>query len=252
MTAPQPLIAGNWKMNKLPSEAEGWATRFKERLEHIDVEADVLICAPFTHLLALHTVFTDSPVLIGAQDISAYDAGAYTGEVSAAMLKDAGATHVIVGHSERREYHGEDDALVNKKVKAALEHGLVPILCVGEREEERDAGEQEDVVLDQLRAGLADVALSSANDLVVAYEPVWAIGTGKTATAEDAQAMGAAIRSALEELYPEHASAIRLLYGGSMKPGNAAELLSKPDVNGGLIGGASLDVDDLVSIIEAA
>ena len=247
----KPLIAGNWKMNKLPTEAEGWATAFKEALTHVDVEADLLVCAPFTHLLALHTVFSDSPVMVGAQDVSAFESGAYTGEVSAAMLKDAGVTHVIVGHSERREYHGEGDALVNEKIKKCLEHDLVPILCVGEREAQREAGEAESVVLKQLQAGLEGVDLENADTLVIAYEPVWAIGTGKTATAEDAQEMSKTIRTALEGTYPMQAQGIRILYGGSMKPGNAAELLAKPDVNGGLIGGASLDTDDLIAIVKA-
>ncbi len=247
-----PLIAGNWKMNKLPSESEDWALAFKDALRHLDLKAEVLVCAPFTHLLALKTLFADSPVQVGAQDVSPFEAGAYTGEVSAAMLKAAGARYAIVGHSERREYHAEGDALLNAKVLKALEHGLRPILCVGESASQRDAGEQEDIVLDQLRAGLDGVAFQDPADLVIAYEPIWAIGTGKTATAEDAQEMSAALRRALHNLYPAHAESLRILYGGSMKPGNAAELLAKPDVNGGLVGGASLDVDDFASIVAAA
>lgn len=246
-----PLIAGNWKMNKLPSESEEWALAFEDELRHVDVEAEVLVCAPFTHLLALNMLFTDSPVKVGAQDVSPFEAGAYTGEVSAPMLKDAGASYVIVGHSERREYHNESDALVNAKVLKALEHGLRPILCVGESEARRAAGEQAEVVLGQLRAGLDGVRFDNAADLVVAYEPIWAIGTGKTATAEDAQDMSATIRQALRDLYPAKAEEVRILYGGSMKPGNAAELLAKPDINGGLVGGASLDVDDFVAIVAA-
>ena len=247
-----PLIAGNWKMNKLPSESEDWALAFKDELRHLDVQAEVLVCAPFTHLLALKTLFADSPVETGAQDVSAFDAGAYTGEVSAAMLADAGAAYAIVGHSERREYHAEDDALVNAKVLKALEHGLRPILCVGESASQRDAGRQKGVVLGQLRAGLEGVTFEDAADLVIAYEPVWAIGTGKTATAGDAQEMSAAIRQTLRELYPDQAEDMRILYGGSMKPDNAAELLAKRDVNGGLVGGASLDVADFAAIVKAA
>ena len=247
-----PLIAGNWKMNKLPTEAEKWATQFKGALTHVEVKADLLVCAPFTHLLALHAVFADSPVLVGAQDVSKHESGAYTGEVSAAMLKDAGVTHVIVGHSERREYHGEGDALVNEKIKTCLAHDLVPILCVGEKEAQREAGEAESVVLGQLEAGLEGIELETPDSLVIAYEPVWAIGTGQTATAEDAQEMSATIRTALEGAYPAEAQGIRILYGGSMKPGNAGELLAKQDVNGGLIGGASLDTDDLIAIVKAA
>ena len=247
-----PLIAGNWKMNKLPSESEDWALAFKDALHRIDLKAEVLVCAPFTHLLALKTLFADSPVQVGAQDVSPFEAGAYTGEVSAAMLADAGATYAIVGHSERREYHAEGDALVNAKVLKALEHGLRPILCVGESAAQRDAGEQEEIVLRQLRGGLDRVTFQDPADLVIAYEPIWAIGTGKTATAGDAQEMSAALRRALRDLYPAHAEDVRVLYGGSMKPGNAAELLAKRDVNGGLVGGASLDVDDFAAILKAA
>jgi triosephosphate isomerase (TIM) len=246
-----PLIAGNWKMNKLPSEAETWANNFKDELTHINVEAEILICAPFTHLAGLRTVFMDSPVAVGSQDVSQHSEGAYTGDVSAAMLKDIGVTYAIIGHSERREYHFESDALINAKVKKALETGLRPILCVGESLSQREAGQAESVVLAQLEADLEGVSFSNANDLVIAYEPIWAIGTGKTATADDAQAMSATIRQALQMLYPNHANGIRILYGGSMKPSNAKELLEKPDINGGLIGGASLKIEDLVNIIKA-
>jgi triosephosphate isomerase (TIM) len=246
-----PLIAGNWKMNKLPSEAETWATNFKDALIHVDVEAEILICAPFTHLAGLRTVFTDSPVVVGSQDVSQHSEGAYTGDVSAAMLKDISVTYAIIGHSERREYHFESDALINAKVKKTLETGLRPILCVGESLAQREAGQAEQIVLEQLGANLEGVTFSDANDLVVAYEPIWAIGTGKTATADDAQAMSATIRKALQKFYPNHANGIRILYGGSMKPSNAKELLEKPDINGGLIGGASLKIEDLVNIIKA-
>jgi triosephosphate isomerase (TIM) len=246
-----PLIAGNWKMNKLPGEAESWATNFKDALVHLNVEADILICAPFTHLASLRTVFTDSPVAVGSQDVSQHSEGAYTGEVSAEMLKDIGVTYAIIGHSERREYHQENDALVNAKVKKTLETGLRPILCVGESLSQREAEQAESVVLAQLEADLNGVTFSNANDLVVAYEPIWAIGTGKTATSDDAQAMSATIRSALKKLYPKDADGIRILYGGSMKPSNAKELLGKPDINGGLIGGASLKIEDLVEIVKA-
>mgnify|MGYP002779722342 CR=1 FL=1 len=247
-----PLIAGNWKMNKLPSEAETWATNFKDALTHLDVEAEILICAPFTHLAGLRTVFMDSPVAVGSQDVSQHSEGAYTGEVSAAMLKDIGVTYAIIGHSERRDYHFESDALINAKVKKTLETGLRPILCVGESLAQREAGQAESVVLAQLEANLEGVTFSNASDLVIAYEPIWAIGTGKTATSDDAQAMSATIRGVLKKLYPSHAEGIRILYGGSMKPSNAKELLGKPDINGGLIGGASLKIEDLVEIVKAA
>jgi triosephosphate isomerase (TIM) len=247
-----PLIAGNWKMNKLPSEAEGWATTFKDALTHFNTDAaEILICAPFTHLAELKTIFMDSPVLVGSQDVSQHSEGAYTAEVSAAMLKDVGVRYVIIGHSERREYHGESDALVNAKVKKALEATLRPILCIGESLAQREAGQAENVVLAQLKAGLDGVTFANPDDLVIAYEPIWAIGTGKTATSDDAQAISATIRKALQNLYPNHAANIRILYGGSMKPSNAKELLEKPDINGGLIGGASLKIEDLVAILKA-
>ncbi len=240
-------------MYKLPSEATAWLRRLLDRLEGTTHDhCDLLLNVPFTHLAPMAQLARGTSVLLGAQDASAHTEGAYTGEVSAAMAADAGARFVIVGHSERRAYHAEDDALVNAKVRAVRAAGLVPILCVGEREEEREAGSAERVVLAQLAADLGGVELADESELVVAYEPVWAIGTGRTATAADAQAMGAVVRSALRERYPALADGVRLLYGGSMKPANAAELLAKPDVNGGLIGGASLDVDPLLAIVEAA
>ncbi|MCA9837834.1 MAG: triose-phosphate isomerase [Trueperaceae bacterium] len=247
----RPLIAGNWKMNKVPTEAATWLGDLKEKLKQTDAgHADILLCVPATHLGAM--VAAQGFLALGGQDMSQHESGAYTGEISAAMLKDAGASYVIVGHSERREYHKEDDALLNAKVKKALEHNLIPILCVGESEAQRDAGKAKDVVIAQLKADLEGISFASADDLVIAYEPIWAIGTGKTATADDAQEMCAAIRQTLAELYPDQASRIRILYGGSMKPSNAQELLSKADINGGLIGGASLKTDDLLALVAAA
>lgn len=247
----KPLIAGNWKMNKLPSESVAWMGLLKESLKKTDAShAELLLCVPATHLTSM--VAAQGFVALGAQDLSAFESGAYTGELSGAMLKDAGASYAIMGHSERREYHSESDDLVNAKVKAALKSGLKAILCIGESEAQRDAGQAESVVVAQLKAGLAGVSFDNAEDVVVAYEPIWAIGTGKTATADDAQAMSATIRSSLEELYPTQAENMRILYGGSMKPGNAKELLAKQDINGGLIGGASLKQDDLLAILEAA
>ena len=239
-------------MHKTPSEALTWLGTFLERLEgtpHDDV--DLLLAVPATHVAGLAARARGSDVLIAGQDLSLHDEGAYTGEVSGAMLADAGATHVVVGHSERRAYHHEDDATVAGKVQAARRHGLVPILCIGESDDQRDAGEAEAVVLRQLRAALEHVELGAPDDIVVAYEPVWAIGTGRTATADDAQEMSAAIRAELRTLLPDHGEAVRILYGGSMKPGNAAELVGRDDVDGGLIGGASLDVDSLLAIVEA-
>ncbi len=245
------MIAGNWKMNRLPSEANAWLRELLQRLEDSPAAyagSELLLAVPFTHLHGMSALAFGSAVAIGAQDLSAHDDGAYTGEVSAAMLRDLGVRHVIVGHSERRAYHHEDDANVNAKAKQALEHGLTPIVCVGESQQQRDAGQAEQVVIAQLQGGLLDIELSSAIALIVAYEPVWAIGTGLTATAADAQAMSAVIRAELKRLYPELASELRVLYGGSMKPSNAAELLAQADVNGGLIGGASLEIDDYLGI----
>lgn len=249
----KPLIAGNWKMHKTPSEGLAWLESFLEALDGVEHDhAEILLCVPFTHIHTMAQMADGSPVRIGSQDVSAHDQGAYTGEISPQMLLDAGARYAVVGHSERRQYHHEDDALVNAKAQSALTASLRPIVCVGESENERAAGRAEEVVLAQLRGALDGIELRAADDLVVAYEPVWAIGTGQTATADDAQAMGSTIRRALVAMHPDVGSRIRILYGGSMKPGNAAELLGKPDVDGGLIGGASLQVDDLLAIVQAA
>jgi triosephosphate isomerase (TIM) len=248
-----PLIAGNWKMHKTPSEAAVWLRAFLEDLGgHDSTRVEVLLNVPATHLAVLAPIARDTAVRLGAQDVSAHAQGAYTGEVSAAMLGDAGAAYAIVGHSERRAYHHEDDEVVGAKVRAAMAGDLVPILCVGEVEAEREAGEHERVVVRQLSRALDGVDLQRSGDLVVAYEPVWAIGTGKTATADDAQAMGAIVRSFLKGRFGPLADGVRILYGGSMKASNAAELLAMADVDGGLIGGASLERDQLLAIVEAA
>lgn len=249
----QPLIAGNWKMNKTPTEAAAWARDFVKALENrAHDHAEILICAPFTHLSTLTSIFATGAVRVGAQDVSAQAEGAYTGEVSAAMLQDLGVRYVIIGHSERREYHDEDDELVNAKIKQVQSHNLRPILCIGETLEQREEGRAVEVVLSQLRGGLDGIELEQADDLVVAYEPVWAIGTGRTATAEDAQEICGTIRTALKERYPQGGEQVRILYGGSMKPSNAGELFTQADINGGLIGGASLDIESLLAIVEAA
>lgn len=247
------LIAGNWKMHKLPSEATAWLRDLASQLPQAagSSRSEIALLVPFTHLPSMAKLAFGTSVAIGAQDLSSHSQGAYTGEVSGAMLKDAGASYVIVGHSERRAYHHEDDAIVKSKVVAARAAGLVPILCVGESRSERDAGSADAVVLRQLAGALEGVKVVDAAELVVAYEPVWAIGTGLTATADDAQEMCAVIRGSLRERYGATGD-VRVLYGGSMKPSNAAELLSKPDIDGGLIGGASLDVADLLSIAAAA
>lgn len=249
-----PLIAANWKLHKLPSEGVAWLeTLLRELPSKAHEHVQILLNVPATHLAPMARLARGTPVALGGQDLSAHDEGAYTGEVSGAMLSDTGASFVIVGHSERRTLHGESDELVNRKLKAARRNDLVPILCVGESEAERDAGEEAlAVVLEQLRTGLRGLCVPESSALVIAYEPVWAIGTGRTATADDAQSMAATIRSELRTLYPAVADGIRLLYGGSMKPANAAKLLSCADVNGGLIGGASLELNSLLAIAKAA
>ena len=248
----KPLIAANWKLHKLPSEMSAWVKDLRTALKDVEMgRLELALCAPYTHLPALQKAVADSDIKLGAQDVSAHEKGAYTGEVAAAMLKDVGVHYVIVGHSERREYHSEDDALVRSKLEAVRRAGLVPILCVGEKLEQREAGEAETFTLGQLKAALEGLSFSSAEELVIAYEPVWAIGTGKTATDRDAQAMCGAIRSELRTLMPELANDVRILYGGSMKGDNAAGLLAQPDLNGGLIGSASLEPTSLAQIAAA-
>lgn len=248
----RPLIAGNWKMHKTPSEATAWTREFLADLESLGaLGCDVALMVPFTHLQGMARLAFGTSLGVGSQDVSAHDEGAYTGEVSALMVKDTGAVYAVVGHSERRQYHREDDATVRAKLGRARAAGLVPVLCVGETREQRDAGAARDVVLGQLRGALDGLPLNRADELVVAYEPVWAIGTGLTATADDAQQMSAAVREELARLLPSGED-VRVLYGGSMKPSNAAQLLAQSDVDGGLIGGASLVAADLLAIVRAA
>ncbi len=250
--ARKPFMAGNWKLNLDHLEAIAHVQKIAFALNDEDfaaVEAGVMV--PFTDIRSVQTLVDADKlkVVYGSQDISAQDSGAYTGEISGSMLAKLGCTYAVIGHSERRQYHGEDDALVNAKVKAAFKHGLVPIMCIGEVKEEREAGIQEQVTLGQLDGGLADVPADQAATIVIAYEPVWAIGTGLTATPQDAQDMCAAIRARLVELYSQDvADAVRIQYGGSVKSANAAEIMSGPDVDGALIGGASLDADEFVAI----
>lgn len=248
-----PLIAGNWKLHTTPSQAVTWARAFLEDLAADPVPGvELALHVPFTHLAPLAPVLRGTGVALGAQDVSAHAEGAHTGEVSAAMLADLGTRLAVVGHSERRADHGETDAIVRAKAAAAMGAGLVPVVCVGEVEAERAAGRHEAVVVAQLRGSLADLRVGAATDLVVAYEPVWAIGTGRTATAEDAQTMSAVVRGVLRDLFGDVGDGVRVLYGGSMKPGNAADLLAMPDVDGGLVGGASLDRASLHAIAKAA
>ena len=248
-----PLMAANWKMHKGPEQAVGFFNRFVGALG--DVEGrEVLICPPFVDLYVmgrkLQDVSGDKPFRLGAQNMHPAEEGAYTGEISAPMLKAVACDYVILGHSERRHVFGEKDDFINEKVRAARAFDLIPILCVGEKEEQRDAGRAEEVVTDQLRKGLAEVAIEAADDIVIAYEPVWAIGTGRTATPEDAQAMHAHIRSVLAQVWSEGlAEGVRIQYGGSVKPYNVDELMAQPDIDGALVGGASLEVDSFTRIV---
>ena len=241
------LIAGNWKMN-------GSLAANALLLQDIRAGAptcDLVVCVPAPYLAQTQSALHDSLVRWGAQDISEHDSGAYTGEVSAQMLKDFGCAYVIVGHSERRSYHGESDELVARKAVRALEAGLIPIVCVGETLQEREEGRTSAVVIRQLEPVIKAVG-SRLADIVIAYEPVWAIGTGKTATPDMAQQVHELVRATLSKANTGAADKIKILYGGSMKPDNAKELLAMPDIDGGLIGGASLKATDFLAIAAAA
>ena len=244
-------MAGNWKMNLLAADVAPYAAVL--RANETAGEAKTIVCVPYLSIPAAVEAFKGSSVAVGAQDVSEEASGARTGEVSAAQLREAGVTYVIVGHSERRQYHGETDAIVAKKLKAVLEAGMLPILCVGETLSERESGIAAERIRIQLKAALLGVSVESMRKLTVAYEPVWAIGTGKTASAEQAQEICALIRAQLSELYGKAAAqGCSVLYGGSMKPGNAAELLAQPDIDGGLVGGASLKAEQFQTMIQAA
>ncbi|MFD8864187.1 triose-phosphate isomerase [Streptomyces sp. NPDC059590] len=248
-----PLIAGNWKMNLNHLEAIAHVQKITFSLtdkDYEDVEAAVL--APFTDLRTLQTLVEHDKLKLkyGAQDISAHDSGAYTGEISGAMLAKLRCSYVAVGHSERRQYHNETDELCNAKVKAAFKNDVTPILCVGEGLEVRKAGNQVAHTLAQVDGGLKDVPAEQAERIVIAYEPVWAIGTGEVATPEDAQEVCGAIRGRLAELYSQElADKVRIQYGGSVKSGNVAAIMAQPDVDGALVGGACLDADEFVKIV---
>ena len=247
------IIAGNWKMYKTVSQALAFIEELKQAADKNSDVVDVVVCPPFTALYPVAQALRGSSIGSGAQDMYWEAEGAYTGEVSPVMLKEAGCTYVIIGHSERRQFFQETDEKVNRKVKAALESDLVPILCVGELLPEREAGVTETVIQTQTEAGLAGLSGEQVAGLVIAYEPVWAIGTGKTASNEDAQQVISFIRGLLEKLYsPAIAEQVRIQYGGSVKPDNAAGLLSMPDIDGALVGGASLDVHSFSGILKGA
>ena len=249
----KPLMAGNWKMNLNHFEAIALTQKLAFALNEDDFkEVDVAVLPPSTDSRSVQTLIEGDKydIQYGAQDLSAQDSGAFTGEVSGAMLAKLGCSYVAVGHSERRQYHGETDAVVNAKTKAALRHEITPIVCVGEALEIRKAGEQVPHVLAQVDGSLEGLSTEQVAGLVIAYEPVWAIGTGEVATPEDAQEVCQAIRARVAEVWgAEAAAAVRVLYGGSVKSNNVAAIMAKPDVDGALVGGASLDPDEFVGIV---
>jgi triosephosphate isomerase len=244
-----PFIAGNWKMHKTAAEARAFAEEFKALYKDTDVKT--AICAPFVHLALLKEAFAGTDIKVGAQNAHFEDQGAFTGEISVKMLENIGVDYCIIGHSERRQYFAETDETVNKKLKKLFEGPIVPILCVGEVLEERDAGREKEVVGGQIRADLAGLSADDVRKLVVAYEPVWAIGTGRTATPEQANEMCGYIREVISELYDDDVACdVTIQYGGSMKPANATELMAMEEIDGGLIGGSSLKADEFMQIID--
>ena len=246
------IIAGNWKMNKTATETRAFADELKAIMPKAKW-CEVLLCVPFVNIPAALKAFKDTRVAIGAENLHFEEKGAYTGEVSAEMLKDLGVKYVIIGHSERRQYWNDNDIIVNKKVHAAIAAGLRPVICVGESLEQRELGVTKELIDLQVKTALAGVPAEKMRHVVIAYEPLWAIGTGKTATAEQANEVCALIRGTIADLYDEEAAeGITIQYGGSMNAKNAAELLAQPDVDGGLIGGASLKPADFAEIVKAA
>ena len=246
----KPFIAGNWKMNTDSASAVALAAGLAKELSSVDT-VDVAVCPPFVYLQSVAAALSASNVALGSQNVYFQEKGAFTGEISCAMLKDTSCAYAIIGHSERRHVMGETDAMINKKISAAISGGLLPIFCVGELLEDRQGGTTNEVVASQIKNGLEGICAESVQAVTVAYEPVWAIGTGLTATPEQAQEVHAMIRGLLAELYGnEIAQAIRIQYGGSAKPSNTAELMAQPDVDGLLVGGASLKVEDFAAMVK--
>jgi triosephosphate isomerase len=246
----KPFIAGNWKMNMDSASAVALAAGLVKELSGVDT-VDVAVCPPFVYLQSVAAALSASNIALGSQNVYFEEKGAFTGETSCAMLKDTSCSYAIIGHSERRHVMGETDALINKKVSAAISGGLLPIFCVGELLEDREGGTTNEVVTNQIKNGLEGIDAECVQAVTVAYEPVWAIGTGLTATPEQAQEAHAMIRGLLAELYGnEIAQSIRIQYGGSAKPGNTAELMAQPDVDGLLVGGASLKVEDFAAMVK--
>ena len=246
----KPIIAGNWKMNMTPAEAKELITELIPLVK--DAACDVVVCPPFVAIPVVAALIKDTNIRLGAQNVHWAAAGAYTGEISARMLSEAGVDFAIIGHSERREYFGETNKTVNARAKAAIEGGITPIICVGETLGQREAGETKGHVSSQIQAAFEGISADDAREAVVAYEPIWAIGTGKTATAQEANDTIRAIRGALAERYGEEtAKKMRIQYGGSMNAKNAAELMAMPEIDGGLIGGASLKAVDFAQIVHS-
>ncbi|MDO4661557.1 MAG: triose-phosphate isomerase [Tissierellia bacterium] len=244
----KPIIVGNWKMNMTVTEAKAFANELKSL--DLDSSVEKGICAPAIDLYSVKEILKDTDVKVGAENMYFEESGAFTGEISPKMLNDLDIDYVILGHSERREIFKEDDELINKKVKSALDHNLIPILCVGETLEERESGKAYEKVENQIRKDLSDVEKEAMEKIVIAYEPIWAIGTGKTASAEDADDMCKFIRELIGKIYDENASeVIRIQYGGSVKPANVVELMDKENIDGGLIGGASLKPDSFEKLV---
>jgi triosephosphate isomerase len=250
--ARRPLVAANWKMNKTGAEARSFMQELLPAADAIAPDTDLVICPPYTALATVLEVARESPVLVGAQNMHEEDAGAYTGEISAPMLVEMGVDAVILGHSERRQYFAEGDAALARKVPRALDAGFIPILCVGETEDEREAQETERKLRHQVQSDLAAVDAARLPDVVIAYEPIWAIGTGNTATPAQAQEAIAFVRTLVHDRDADAAQRMRILYGGSVDPGNAQELLVQPDVDGALVGGASLHAGRFLEIAAAA
>ncbi|MDR0617701.1 MAG: triose-phosphate isomerase [Endomicrobium sp.] len=245
----KPLMAGNWKMNKTIAESVSFVHMLKTAVSDVK-DVDVLVFPTFISTNAVYNEVKGLNIKVGAQNLFWEEKGAFTGEVSASMLKDAGCSYVLIGHSERRQYFGEVDKTVNKKVKAASLNDIVPIVCVGETLKEREENTTFKVIKKQVKESLSDLSQEEASKLVIAYEPVWAIGTGKTATPQQAQEVHAFIREIYSQLYKNAADKVRILYGGSVKPDNVSELMKQSDIDGGLVGGASLEVESFIKLVK--
>jgi len=247
----KPLVAGNWKMNGSREEINVLVKGLINGMKKVG-NADVLLCPPYVYIPVVEQLIHGTDILLGAQDVAKEEVGAFTGEVSVSMLKDSNCSYAIIGHSERRAYYGDTDQIIAEKFAAAIKGGITPILCIGEQLEEREAGTTEEVVSKQLQAVLSHVGVKAFANAVIAYEPVWAIGTGLTATPEQAQEVHASIRQLIARQDTAIAQNVKILYGGSVKAANAIDIFSQPDIDGGLIGGASLAADEFIQICEAA